>query len=260
MPRYFLEICYRGTIFNGFQIQNNSKTIQGEIEKGLSIIFKQIISTTTASRTDTGVHAHQNYLHFDIDKEVTQKNLYNLNAILDRDIVVRNIHQTNDDAHSRFDATSREYTYYIIHERNPFLNDTSYYFPFQISIGRLNEAAKILIENKDFSSFAKRHSDVNNFNCKLMKAFWTMNEKNQLVFKVTSNRFLRGMVRALVATQLLVGRGKVTMQDFIQIIDAKDCTKADFSAPANGLFLVKVNYPANQFIHSIPHINNSFAE
>ena len=253
MPRYFIEVGYKGTSFRGFQIQDNAATIQGQINQALQTILKTSIETTTSSRTDAGVHAHQNFLHFDTECMLTANMLYNLNAVIAQDIVVRSLYQVADEAHARFDALSREYDYYIIQQKNPFLRETSHFYPLPVDIDLMNKAADVLLQTTDFSSFAKRHSDVNNFNCALKAARWTLNDRHQLVFHVESNRFLRGMVRALVGTQLLLGRNKISFDEFQQIILSKDCTNADFSAPAHGLFLAKVNYPEGLLAFPIQH-------
>ncbi len=253
MPRYFIELTYKGTVFSGFQIQNNAFTIQGEINKALRTVLHEDIQTTTASRTDAGVHASQNFLHFDFSGILTSKMIYNLNSIISDDILIQNIFLVSDISHSRFDAISREYDYFINSIRNPFIKETSYFYPVNLDIEKLNQAAGLLQATTDFSSFAKRHSDVNNFNCNIDKIGWTINSNQQLVFNVVSNRFLRGMVRALVATQLLVGRNKISLNDFENVIKSKDCTNADFSAPAKGLFLQKVNYPKSLLMETIAH-------
>lgn len=251
MPRYFIEVCYKGTSFKGFQIQDNGITIQGEINRALRIILKEEIQTTTSSRTDSGVHAIQNFLHFDTTQLISGKSIYNLNAIIHDDILIRAIYLVTNTAHARFDAIAREYTYHIICEKNPFKKEFAYFYPFPLDIGLMNEAALALLSNSDFSSFAKRHSDVNNFNCNLSYAKWEQIEDGLIAFRVKSNRFLRGMVRALVGTQLLVGRKKISLEEFKAIILAKDCTESDFSAPAHGLFLEKVFYPGSMLENSL---------
>ena len=241
MARYFIEVAYLGTSFNGFQIQDNQLTVQGEINRALSLILKQAIQTTTSSRTDAGVHAYQNFLHFDTEKPLSTKTIYSMNAIVHADLVIKNIYAVASDNHSRFDATGRKYSYHVIQEKNPFLKETSYFFPFAIDVELMNEAAKLLIGKFDFTSFSKRNTDVNNYFCTIELAYWEVH-KNYLTFHIQSNRFLRGMVRAIVATLLQVGRKKISIQDFQSIIDSKDCTKADFSADGCGLFLEEVKY------------------
>lgn len=240
--RYFLELAYNGAPFSGFQIQPTVKTVQGEIEHAFNVILKTSIKLTTSSRTDAGVHALQNFFHFDSELEICKKNIYNLNALLPREIAITNIYKMDSGAHSRFDATSRRYRYYIYDYKNPFLMDRGWYYPFKLDIELLREAAGVLMEYEDFTSFSKRNTQVHSFLCHIMEASWEQTE-NTLVFTVEANRFLRGMVRALVATMLKVGRGTISIATFKAIIDSKNCANADFSAPSQGLFLEKVNYP-----------------
>lgn len=243
MPRYFIEVSYRGTHFSGFQVQNNAVTIQSEVEKALHILFKEAFSLTGSSRTDSGVHALQNYFHFDTLNEavVQERKIYNLNAILPPDIVVKRIFQVADTAHSRFDAVRREYLYHIYSNKDPFLNDRAYYFPYSVNVDALNEAAAELLKHSDFTSFSKRNTQVNNFICKLSISKWSIQD-NRLIYHVAGNRFLRGMVKGLVGTMLLVGTGKMSIGDFKQVILSCDCSNADFSVPSHGLFLQKVVY------------------
>jgi tRNA pseudouridine38-40 synthase len=243
MPRYFIEVSYKGTAYSGFQVQKNANSIQAEIEKALSVFFKQSFSLTGSSRTDTGVHALQNYFHFDTIQPLAEKAgfIYNLNAILPLDIVVKRIFLVDENAHCRFDAVSREYNYFIYRDKNPFLQDRAYYFPYTVDIDKLKQASELVLLNKDFTSFSKRNTQVKNFICDIKKSGW-MREKNTLVYQVESNRFLRGMVKGLVGTMLRVGTGKITLDQFEDIIKNRDCTKADFSVPPHGLFLMKVAY------------------
>lgn len=256
MPRYFIEVSYKGTAYSGFQVQKNSNTIQSEVEKAFEIFFKQTFSLTGSSRTDSGVHALQNYFHFDSSqplaneiagkknaKEIVdlEKSVYSLNAILPGDIVIKRIFEVMENRHCRFDAISREYKYYIYQNKNPFLEDRAYYFPFKMNIDKLNKAAALILQNKDFTSFSKRNTQVKNFICNIMTSEWVI-EKGTLVYNVKANRFLRGMVKGLVGTMLRVGRELITLKEFDKIIERRDCTKADFSVPAHGLFLIEVNY------------------
>lgn len=256
MPRYFIEVSYKGTAYSGFQVQKNSNTIQSEVEKAFEIFFKQTFSLTGSSRTDSGVHALQNFFHFDSSqplaneiagkknaKEIVdlEKSVYSLNAILPGDIVIKRIFEVMENRHCRFDAISREYKYYIYQNKNPFLEDRAYYFPFKMNIDKLNKAAALILQNKDFTSFSKRNTQVKNFICNIMTSEWVI-EKDILVYNVKANRFLRGMVKGLVGTMLRVGRELITLKEFDKIIERRDCTKADFSVPAHGLFLIEVNY------------------
>lgn len=242
MPRYFLKLSYKGTAFNGFQIQQNATTVQSEVEQAFEVFYKEKINFTGSSRTDTGVHALENYFHFDTEIEIEKKHIYNLNAILTDDIVLLDMYQVKDDAHCRFDASFREYKYFIYQEKNPFLKDRAYFFPYTLNVDLMQEAASLLMQYSDFSAFSKKHTQVNNFNCSITKSCW-IKENDCLVYNVQSNRFLRGMVRALVATMLKVGRGQLSIEEFNQLIEQKNSASAFFDAPAHGLFLVKVDYP-----------------
>jgi tRNA pseudouridine38-40 synthase len=242
MSRYFLEVSYRGTAYSGFQSQQNTdKTIQAEVEKAFAVLQKEEVPMTGSSRTDAGVHALQNYFHFDYEGEINPQFLYKVNAILPEDIVVRKLVPVSAEAHCRFDAVSREYRYYIYRRKDPFLQDRAFYFPYRLSIAKMQEAAGVLKEYTDFTSFSKRNTQVKTFECRIMESDWEMGE-GSLVYHVRANRFLRGMVRALTATMLQVGRGKLDMEGLRSVIESRDCTKASFAVPARGLFLVGVEY------------------
>ena len=243
MPRFFLEVSYKGTAYSGFQKQENAVTIQSEVENALFVLYRQSIELTTSSRTDAGVHALQNFFHFDADIIIDEKRtLYRLNAILSKAIVVKKIVQMHDDAHSRFDAVSRSYEYRIHQKKSPFLIDRSFYYPYQLNLEALNEAASLLSSFHDYTSFSKRNTQVKTFLCDIYNAEWKW-VNDELIFFVTANRFLRGMVRGLTGTMFKVGRGILSVDDFANIIEAKDCRKADFSVPPHGLFLMQVSYP-----------------
>jgi len=247
MSRYFLEVSYKGTNYSGFQSQQNTgKTIQAEIESAFLTLQKTAVNLTGSSRTDAGVHALQNFFHFDFAGIIHPQVIYKMNAILPGDIVVKKLIPVNDDAHCRFDAVSREYKYFIYRNKDPFLKDRAFYFPYKLEIELLNEAAAVVKEYHDFTSFSKRNTQVKTFICDIFESEWLL-ENGCLVYYVRANRFLRGMVRALTATMLKVGRGKMTLQEFRRTIELKDCTKASFSVPADGLFLVSVNYSPGYF-------------
>ena len=254
--RYFIETSYKGTAYSGFQAQQNANTIQAEVEKALTIFFKQPFNLTGSSRTDAGVHALQNYFHFDVGEPLLknsnrdenhnelsklEKSVYNLNAILPPDIVIKKILPVDEDSHSRFDAVSREYKYFLFKNKDPFLDDRAYYFPYNTDFKKLQKCAHIIHANKDFTSFSKKHTQVKNFNCVIKKSEWII-ENETLVYNVEANRFLRGMVKALVGTMLRVGTDKISLNEFEEVIKSRNCAKADFSVPSYGLFLVKVNY------------------
>ncbi|MEO8109285.1 MAG: tRNA pseudouridine(38-40) synthase TruA [Ginsengibacter sp.] len=254
MPRYFIEVAYNGRRYSGFQVQQNAITIQSEVEKALSICFRQPFALTGASRTDAGVHALQNFFHFDTDKELLYKtkdvakacesleqSLYSLNSILPWDIVIKNIAQVDQSAHARFDALQREYKYQIYQHKNPFYKDTAYFYPYTISIDKLQQAASLILNTVDFTSFSKRNTQVNNFFCAICKSEW-YTEDDLIIYNIGGNRFLRGMVRGLVGTMLKVGTGKITLESLSNIIKSKNCSMADFSVPPQGLFLVGIQY------------------
>ncbi|ANH83694.1 tRNA pseudouridine(38,39,40) synthase TruA [Niabella ginsenosidivorans] len=242
MPRYFLEVSYKGTRYSGFQIQDTGTTIQGEIQRALAVFLKETIQLTGSSRTDSGVHALQNFFHFDWEGMFEQRWIYNLNAILPADIAVRSVKQVAAGAHCRFDAVSRSYEYCIYQFKNPFWTDTAFFYPYPLNMELLNEAAALISNYRDFSSFSKKNTQVKTFNCTLLESEWKR-EGNLIKYQVTANRFLRGMVRALVATMLRLGRNTITMDDFKHIIETGACGTAYFDAPAHGLTLTRVNYP-----------------
>lgn len=241
MPRYFLEVSYKGTAYSGFQSQQNANTVQAEIEKAIEVIQKEKVVMTGSSRTDTGVHALQNFFHFDYACEINSHFVYKLNAILPDDIVIKALQPVPEDAHCRFDAISRQYYYYIYRDKDPFIKDRAFFFPYKLDMQKLQQAAVILKEYTDFTSFSKRNTQVKTFECQIIESNWLLQD-GCLIYNVKANRFLRGMVRALTATMLKVGRGKTSLDEFRVIIEAKDCTKASFAVPAHGLFLIQVGY------------------
>jgi tRNA pseudouridine38-40 synthase len=263
MPRYFIELCYQGTAYHGFQVQDNAVTIQSVVEKALTTFYRQDFSLTGSSRTDAGVHALQNFFHVDTELQLENKHAYNLNALLPPDIAVKSIKQVAPDAHCRFDAVARSYQYYIYKDKDPFKRDRGWFYPFALNIGIMQEGAAIIMEYTDFTSFSKRNTQVYTHECTIFESRWEEAVGNRvqgignreeegnrekgigdgLVYYVKANRFLRGMVRGLVGTMVKLGREQLTIADFRRIIAAKDCTKADFTTPPQGLFLEKVWYP-----------------
>jgi tRNA pseudouridine38-40 synthase len=242
MPRYFLELAYKGNHYSGFQIQENANSIQQEVEKALGIFFRQRLILTGSSRTDGGVHALQNYFHFDYEGVIEKRVIYNINAILPPDISIKGAWPVAPDAHCRFDAVSREYRYYIYRKKNPFLTDRAYFFPYTLDRKKLDAAASMVPEFREFVSFAKRNSQAKTYDCTIMQSSW-QEENECLVYRVVANRFLRGMVRGLVGTMLQVGRGKISVEEFAAILRDSDNQQADFSVPGHGLFLVRVTFP-----------------
>jgi len=244
--RYFLEVSYKGTAYSGFQSQKNANTVQAEIEKAFKIILKEVIGLTSSSRTDAGVHAYQNYFHFDIDRALSSKLLYNLNSVLPADISVNSLKEVGDKAHCRFDAVSREYKYFIYKKKNPFLSEKAFYFPYTLDLNLMQAAAAVIKEYSDFTSFSKRNTQVRSFVCEIKESQWLI-EGECFVYQVRANRFLRGMVRALTATMLKLGRGTISLEAFRDVIESRDCTLANFAVPAHGLFLMNVSFPDNYF-------------
>jgi tRNA pseudouridine38-40 synthase len=243
MPRYFLEVSYKGTEYSGFQSQKNANSVQEEVEKAFEVLHKEKAMLTGSSRTDAGVHALQNFFHFDFESPLHPQLVYKLNAILPADIVVKGVTEVNPDAHCRFDAIGREYKYFIYRQKDPFLRDRAFYYPYKLDTGRLQEAAELLKDYQDFTSFSKRNTQVKTFICQIQESQW-VSENGRLIYTIKANRFLRGMVRALTATMLKVGRGTTTLDEFRGIIEAKDCTQASFAVPPHGLFLIAVHYPS----------------
>lgn len=247
MQRYFLELAYKGTGYSGFQIQDTGVTIQSELTEALRTIFRKEFQLTGSSRTDAGVHAAQNYFHFDTDLEFTDKQVYNLNAVLSKNIAVKQVRRVKPESHCRFDAVSRSYRYSINRFKDPFLTETAWLYPFSINKTVLDEAAAIIMGYADFTSFSKRNTQVKTFNCSIELSQWVERD-GLLLYEVRSNRFLRGMIRGLVATMLKVARGSITIDDLRNILEAKDCSKADFAAPAHGLCLTNVSFPSAIFM------------
>lgn len=248
MPRYFLELGYRGEHFSGFQVQHNAVTIQSEMERALQVFFRENITLTGSSRTDAGVHALQNFFHFDQDKPFPHEAIYNLNAILHNDIVVRSVREVHPDAHCRFHAAARTYQYYIYHTKNPFLQDRAWYFPYPVNKELLDQCAAMVRQNQNFLAFSKRNTQVKTFQCQIVESYWH-EENGCLVYHVEANRFLRGMVRGLVGTMLRVARGGMKLDEFEALLREGEHSAADFSAPAKGLFLMHVSYPATLFVN-----------
>lgn len=251
MPRYFVSIKYKGTAYHGWQRQPNAISVQQVMEDAFSLLLKQPIAITGAGRTDTGVHAAYFVLHFDIQQALSNLHqwVYKFNQILPGDIRVIHIVQVNPNAHARFDAISRTYKYIISREKDPFVKDLVYPFSFPLDIEAMNQAANRLFAYHDFTSFSKLHTDVKTNNCKILKSLWA-EEKNQLVYTISADRFLRNMVRAIVGTLLDVGREKISITEFEQLIKKRNRSEAGFSVPSSGLYLTGIEYPEHVFSFS----------
>ena len=246
--RYFIELSYHGKMYHGWQIQPNENSVQETIEKALSILLRDEITVVGCGRTDTGVHASQFFLHFDINKAIDKEKLkFRLNSFLPKDIAIFQIIEVNDTAHARFDAIARSYVYRISVEKNVFLTDSSLQMSnTNLNVKMMNEAAKLLLNYKDFKCFSRSKTDVRTYDCDISQAFWKKEDK-LLVFYVTADRFLRNMVRAMVGTLLKVGQLEMSLDDFVAVIESRDRTKAGASVKAKGLFLSKVDYPEEIF-------------
>lgn len=242
MATYFLAVAYKGTRFAGFQIQDNAITIQGQVERAMAIFLRETVQLTGSSRTDAGVHANRNFFHFSIERQLNSEFIYHINAILPQDIAITGLYNVPDGTHSRFDAIGRRYKYHIYNSKNPFINDRSWYYPYPMDLEALNTAARSILGQHDFTGFAKRRTQVYTHICTISDCQWYGTQEGW-IFTIEGNRFLRGMVRALVGTMVKVGRKKISPEDFQQVLFSKDSTLADFSAPGHGLFLDDVIYP-----------------
>lgn len=245
--RYLIEVAFHGANYHGWQVQDNAVTVQERIDAALSTFLRQEIKTLGCGRTDTGVHAKQLFAHFDCD-EIDIENkldqfLKGINAILPKDITIKNLFQVPNDFHARFDAVSRSYEYHIHFQKDPFLNGLSWQIRDIPSIANMNKAAKIMMEYQDFSCFSKTHTQVFSNNCKIYSAEWKWLENDRLLFSITANRFLRNMVRAIVGTLVEIGLNKKPVESIRFTIESKDRSIAGMSVPACGLYLTEVRYP-----------------
>ncbi len=240
--RYFIELAYKGTNFHGWQRQPSVPTVQETLESALSKKLNTPIDIVGAGRTDTGVHASFFVAHFDTELIFDiPKTIYGLNHLVGQDIVIYNMYKVEEDKHARFDATLRTYEYYITYRKNPFLRELRTYYPKALNIEKMNEASNILLNYDDFTSFSKLHTDTKTNLCSITEAYWR-NNGHEIIFKISANRFLRNMVRAIVGTLLEVGLEKISLEQFIGIIEGKNRSLAGASAPAEGLFLADIRY------------------
>ncbi len=245
--RYFLKLAYNGQNYFGWQIQANAVTVQEVLTNALSLLLKENINLMGAGRTDTGVHAREFYAHFDtqtclINSETKNKFLQRLNSFLPGDIVIYDILPVKDSAHARFDAISRTYQYYILTKKDPFLDRLAYRVFYPLNTGKMNTCCEKLMHYTDFTSFSKVHTQTFTNNCRITAARWEEKEDGLLFFRITADRFLRNMVRAIVGTLLDVGRDKLSIEEFCEIIERKNRCAAGISVPAHALFLEKIFY------------------
>lgn len=245
MARYFIELSYNGADYNGWQRQPNAPSVQEKLEKGLSMLLGTPHEIVGAGRTDTGVHAAFAVAHLDTDAEpervLDPEFVYRLNCVLPKDIAVKRVYSVPDDKHARFDARRREYKYYITTVKDPFATVTAWQITQPLNVDAMQTAAVSLMRYEDFTSFAKLHSDTKTNRCTIFGANW-QTEGDRLVFTIAADRFLRGMVRAVVGTLVDVGRGKMTPAHFCSVIESKARAEASAQAPAHGLFLTDVQY------------------
>lgn len=246
--RYFFEIAYKGTNYRGWQTQHNAITVQEIVEDALSKLTGTRIEIIGSGRTDTGVHCEQQFFHADIKKEIVLKDFqHRLNVLLPKDISIQSIRKVKPESSARFDARSRTYQYRITLSKNPLLDGLALHYFKSASVPTMNKAAALLLGEHDFQCFSKVKTNVNHFLCEITKAEWKQKD-DKLEFTISANRFLRGMVRAIVGTLLDVGTDKMTVKDFQNIIYSKDRRQAGQNVPPEGLYLTKVKYPASIFL------------
>lgn len=255
--RYFVQFSYLGTNYHGSQTQPNGVSVQETMEKAFSTILREPIALTFAGRTDAGVHAKKMVAHFDLTAALQEQRtrtkdkgllVDKLNSLLPDDIAVEKIWEVSDDMHARFSAIQRTYEYWITTEKNPFLINRATRVKEGLDFEAMNKAAQYLLGTHDFASFCKVHTDVKTTLCTVTRAEWIIPTSlppysSTPIFRITADRFLRNMVRAVVGTLFDVGRGKMAPEAIVDILEQKNRCKAGQSAPAEGLYLVDIVYP-----------------
>ncbi len=245
--RYFFEVTYHGKNYHGWQSQSNAIGVQQVVEEVLSKLLREKTDIVASGRTDTGVHCTQQFFHADVNKSFETKDLIiRLNSFLPKDIAIRAVRKVRPDASARYDARERTYVYRITRVKNPLTEGLAFYYFKPVDLPTLRKAAALLIGTHDFQCFSKVKTDVNHFLCTVKQADW-FQKGDQLVFTITANRFLRGMVRAVVGTLLDAGTGKLTLQEVKNILNSKDRKKAGMNVPPEGLYLTRVKYPKSVF-------------
>ncbi len=249
--RYFIELAYNGTPFNGWQIQKNAPSVQETLNQALAHLCKEKVNVVGCGRTDTGVHARQFFAHFDlkVPMEETDPVVDHLNHFLPKEIVVFRIFKVAKETHARFDAISRTYRYYILRKKDPFQQEFTHFYHGLLNVDQMNKGSEVLMKYRDFTSFSKVKTQVKTNICEIREAHWK-EQGNLMIFTITADRFLRNMVRAIVGTLLDVGRNKITPKMVGEIIESKNRSNAGYSVPAKGLFLEKVEYPESLFPQS----------
>ena len=246
--RYFISFAYDGTGYHGSQTQPNGNTVQAEMEAAFATILRTPVALTFAGRTDAGVHAEKMVAHFDVEKAVPANFVGRLNNLLPASIAVTGLRRVTDEAHARFDATARTYRYRITTHKDPFLYITHTRVADGLDFEAMNRAAERMLGERDFASFCRTHTDVKTTICHVTEARWVRKNETEAYFEITANRFLRNMVRAVVGTLFEVGRGKMSEEEFEQVIAAHNRCRAGHSAPAEGLSLIEIIYPQNIYL------------
>lgn len=251
--RYFLRLSYNGANYKGWQTQKNGQTVQSTLNHALNLLLKEEINVVGCGRTDTGVHAINYFAHFDSARTSTfdEPNAFvrRINRILPKDTAVYEILTVLSDANARFSAISRTYEYRITRTRNPFMDNLSLFYDGALDVSLMNQGAKTIMEYSDFQAFSKVHTQVTTYHCKIIESQW-QEDKDILLFRITADRFLRNMVRAIVGTLLDLGKHKISLSELRTIIESKDRSNAGMSVPAKGLFLLQVTYPPEIFMRS----------
>lgn len=243
MQRYFITFAYDGTAYHGWQIQPNGDSVQEELQKALSTILRETIEVVGAGRTDAGVHARRMTAHFETEANFDCAQLaYKLNRLVPRDIAIYDVYPVDADMHARFSATLRTYHYYIHTRKNPFLRHYSCELHYQLDFDLMNQAAARLLAVDDFGAFCKAHADVKTTLCNVTEAVWVRDSDDAWHFRISANRFLRNMVRAVVGTLIEVGRHRMTLQQFDEVVASGSRSNAGESMPGNALFLEDVKY------------------
>jgi len=249
LKRYFAEIKYKGTAYAGWQIQPNGLSVQEVVTEWFSKILKQKIQVVGCGRTDAKVHASYYIFHFDAIIEDITRSLFKINKALPIDISVSKIYEVKKDTHARFDAIKRSYEYYLSLDRNPFQGQLVYYHPYNhLELDDLNKAAEILKDYNAFFPFCKANHDAKTYLCDLTESYWELNDQNCFVYHVSSNRFLRGMVRLIVGMCINVARQKVSIDVVRNALENQIQIEDSWSAPAKGLYLSQVIYPESVYI------------
>jgi tRNA pseudouridine38-40 synthase len=248
MSRYVIQFSYDGGTFHGYQIQPNAHSVQAELEEKLSLLLGIGIEITGSSRTDSGVHAKQQFAHFDLPEEIILGSdfIYRVNRMFSPSLAIQHIYVVSDDFHARFNALSRTYEYLISTSKNPLMRQYAYWFETSLDVKKMNLAADMLIKHSNFQCFSKVKTEVTTFECDIKKAFWEF-RGDHLVFTIQANRFLRGMVRSVVGTMIEIGLGNWGLSDLDEILNSNDRQKAGRSVPAHGLYLIQVEYPKATF-------------